>query len=144
MFLGVAAFAWECRERPLRPECLPEIGVTQIVVPATGRNAATLQDEVIFETFAHVYGRERQHFSDLAVFPMPTTPPPAEAPYLVLVVGMAGYPDELYRVDALTRCDQLPPNMRREGTPSGPGRPPSRSDRQAGFASSCAEGELKT
>jgi len=102
---------------------LHEIGVTHVVVPATGRNAASLQDDVIFETFAHVYGQQRQQFSDLAVFPMPATPPPAEAPYLVLVVDMGGYPDGLYGVDALTRCDQFPPNMRRQGTALRTGAP---------------------
>lgn len=95
---------------------LREIGVTHVVVPPSGP-AATLQDDVIFETFAHRYGQGRQHFGELSVFPMPPTPPPQEAPYLVLTVGMAGYPDGLYRVDALSRCDQFPPNMRRQGAP---------------------------
>jgi hypothetical protein len=39
------------------------------------------------------------------------------------VVGMQGYPDGLYRVDALTRNELFPPKMQRQGAPLRTGAP---------------------
>jgi len=69
-----------------------------------------------YPVFVHVYGRDRQHFSELMVFPIPSTPPPREEVYKVVTIGVRGYPDGLYDVDALFRCDQLPPSFRKQGS----------------------------
>jgi hypothetical protein len=95
---------------------LRDIGVTHIVW-APGRQTASQQEEVIFDVFAHVYGRDRQQFGEFVMFPMPSTPPPVEDVYKVVAVGLDGYPDGLYDVDALNRCDQVPPAMRTQGSP---------------------------
>jgi hypothetical protein len=94
---------------------LREIGVTHVVW-LQGNEAATMQAEIIFDVFVHVYGRDRQHFSELMVFPIPSTPPPREEVYKVVTIGVRGYPDGLYDVDALFRCDQLPPSFRKQGS----------------------------
>ncbi len=95
---------------------LRQIGVTHVAW-TQGGEAATMQAEIIFDVFAHVYGRDRQQFSELTVFPMPATPPPVEDVYKAVTIGVRGYPDGLYNVDALFRCDQMPPRFRKQGSP---------------------------
>jgi len=96
---------------------LREIGVTHVVWSQGDEEAATMQAEIIFDVFAQVYGRNRQQFSKLTVAAMPSPPPPAEDVYKVVTVGVRGYPDGLYDVDALFRNDQLPPSYRKQGAP---------------------------
>jgi hypothetical protein len=52
------------------------------------------------------------------VFALPPEPPPPLAPYRVLVVGIGGYADGVYPVDALSTCDELPPHLQRTAAPA--------------------------
>jgi hypothetical protein len=97
---------------------LRKIGVTHIVLTPGLRPSFTRQEEAIFDVFIQRYGTEKQHFSDLTVFKMPDSPPPVEAPYQVVMVGISGYPDGLYPVTALGNCFSYPPIMQYQAAPS--------------------------
>jgi hypothetical protein len=97
---------------------LRKIGVTHIVATPGVRPSFTRQEEALFDVFTQRYCTERQHFSELTVFKMPDTPPPVEAPYQVVMIGVSGYPDGLYPVSALGNCFSYPPIMQYQAAPS--------------------------
>jgi hypothetical protein len=48
---------------------------------------------------------------------MPASPPPPEAPYQVLAIGLPGYKDGLYPVESLSTCETLPPAYQHRADP---------------------------
>ncbi len=87
------------------------VGATHVVRLAAPRIAASRQEQILFDVFADVYGTDKQRFGELEVFPMPP-PPPAEAPYQVLVVGVSQYRPGLYPIQSLSVCEEFPPDLR--------------------------------
>jgi hypothetical protein len=51
------------------------------------------------------------------VFELPATLPPVEAPYRILSLGMQGYPDGVYRADAMNAYEIMPDELRHRGSP---------------------------
>jgi hypothetical protein len=97
---------------------LRKIGVTHIVLSPGAYPSFTRQEEAIFDVFLHRYTTDRQHFSNLTVVKMPTTPPPAEPAYQVAMIGMPGFADGLYPITALGNCTSYPPALQYQATPS--------------------------
>jgi hypothetical protein len=96
---------------------LKEIGVTHIVTGPNPHAGDYRQEEVIFDAFVDRYGRSPQRFGSLNLFPMPAAAPPPEAPYQVLAIGLPGYKDGLYPVEALSTCETLPPAYQHRADP---------------------------
>jgi hypothetical protein len=98
---------------------LRALGVTHVAWSPSSPPARSKQEELIFDAFADACGgRDARRFGPLNVFPLPPAPPPASAPYQVLVVGLGGYADGLYPVNALSACEELPPRLQRHAAPS--------------------------
>jgi hypothetical protein len=51
---------------------------------------------------------------------MPATPPPAEEPYRVVMLGMGSYADGLYPVEALSTKEALPRSLQQYASPIEP------------------------
>jgi len=92
-------------------ERLRALGVTHLVWPPPQRPAPSRQEEIIWGVFAESL-RPQQKFGDLTLAPMPVLPPPDDAPYQVLVIGMPDLPDGLYPIEMLSSSAQLPPVLR--------------------------------
>ena len=96
---------------------LRTLGVTHIVVTPGVASAPSKQEEIVFDAFAATCKGGRKRFGELEVFPLPNEPPPAEAPYRALSVGIGGYADGLYPVEALSTCEELPPQLQHFAAP---------------------------
>jgi len=96
---------------------LRALGITHVVWVPFQRELSTKQEEIIWNLFAETLQNRRQ-FGEFTVAPLPAAPPPVEAPYQVLVVGVAGLPDGLYPIQMLSSTDLLPPTMRFHALPS--------------------------
>ena len=94
---------------------LRAVGGTHVVW-TPGRPTTSMQEEVIFHAFAQLCGGQMS-FGSMVVGAMPATPPPVEPPYKVLTIGVPGYPDGLYAVDALALNNMFPPAMQHRGEP---------------------------
>jgi hypothetical protein len=93
------------------------VGVTHVVWVPGQRALATKQEEILWNVFAETL-QDRRQFGEYTVAPLPKTPPPAEAPYQVLVVGVSGLADGLYPIDQLSSTELLPPAMRFQAQPA--------------------------
>jgi hypothetical protein len=97
---------------------LRALGITHLVwIQSSGRQAPSRQEEIIWGVFADSL-QNRQQFGEFTMAPMPTTPPPAEAPYQVLTVGVPGLPDGLYPIEMLSSSEHLPPTLRFNARPA--------------------------
>jgi hypothetical protein len=94
---------------------LREVGATHVVWQP-GRATTSMHEEVIFDVFAQLCG-DQLSFGNMIVASMPTKPPPAEPAYKVLSIGVPGYPDGLYAVNALGLNNMFPPAMQKRGEP---------------------------
>ena len=89
-----------------------EVGVTHVVtVPSLQRPAASKQENILFDAFAAFYGVGTRDVGELRVFDMPDQPPPAQRPFRVAVRGMNGYADGVYPIEALSVCEEMPPQL---------------------------------
>jgi len=95
---------------------LRALGVTHVVWGTPHGPPPSRQQEIIWGAFAESL-RPRQKFGELTLASMPATPPPDEAPYQVLVIGMPDLPDGLYPIEMLSSSDQLPPVLRFNARP---------------------------
>jgi hypothetical protein len=96
---------------------LRALGVTHVVFVPGQHPTASKQEQAIFDTFATLYGTASRQFGGLVVFPLPATPPPVEPPYHALTLGLGGYPDGLYPIEALSVCEEMPPALQHYPTP---------------------------
>jgi hypothetical protein len=96
---------------------LRALGVTHVVYVPGQHQTDSKQEQVIFDTFAALYGTDSRQFGALVVFPLPAAPPPLEQPYRALTLGLAGYADGLYPIEALSVCEVMPPDLQRYPTP---------------------------
>ncbi len=85
-------------------------GITHLLYPENQRPPDTLQAAVLFDALARS-GEKRKKYGSLTVVDMPTTPPPGEAPFRVVVQGMPKYTDGLYRVEQLNAYDRDKKNV---------------------------------
>lgn len=75
-------------------------GVTHLLYPRGERRPGTWGNEILFaELFRR--GSHTQRFGKLQLTELSKTPPPASAPYLVLVAGLREYPEGIYKLEQL-------------------------------------------
>lgn len=99
---------------------LRETGVTHVVWIPGERTSRTQQEEVIFGAFVDRYGASARAFEQLRVIALPPTPPPVEAPYQVLALGMWAYADGLYPVETLSTYEGIPRALQHYAAPARP------------------------
>jgi hypothetical protein len=104
---------------------LKALGVTHIVSTPGARPAASKQEEVVFAALSALHGGPKQHFGGLELMALPTQPPPQEAPYQVLALGIGGYADGVYQVTDLGTCQELPAELQRFAGPRSAATPDS-------------------
>jgi hypothetical protein len=98
---------------------LRAVGITHLVWIQGSRPATSHAEEILWGIFSDsLQQRQRQQFGEFTMAPMPATPPPAEAPYQVLVLGVPDLPDGLYPIQALTSNGHLPPELQFHARPS--------------------------
>jgi hypothetical protein len=84
------------------------IGVTHLLWLPGRRAASTKQEDVLFSDFVHRFGRGSRRFGEFELVALPSEPPPADHPYHVLSLGLAGYADGLYPVEAMKAYEDIP------------------------------------
>jgi hypothetical protein len=93
-------------------------GITHILFEPGARGAPSKQEEVLFHGLVATYAEPMGSFGHFRLLRMPDTPPPAEAPYGVVMLGMAPYEDGAYPLDALSTKEALPESLRQYAAPS--------------------------
>jgi hypothetical protein len=89
-------------------ELLRSRGVTHLLYPPGQRKPGRWNNVILFdELFLH-HGRNRRRFGKLSLAELPPAPPPAKAPYLVLVSRIKGYPDGIYKLEQLDISQRSP------------------------------------
>lgn len=96
---------------------LHALGITHVVWVPGQRAMSTKQEEILWNIFAETL-HDRRQFGEYTLAPFPAAPPPVEAPYQVLVVGVPDLPNGLYPIERLSSTDLLPPTMRFHALPS--------------------------
>jgi hypothetical protein len=76
-------------------------GITHIVHQRGVWVAFSKQEEILFLAFIDRYGANLFREGGYDVIEMPTAPPPVEAPYHVLSLGLGGYADGVYPIEAM-------------------------------------------
>jgi hypothetical protein len=77
------------------------LGITHLLHTPRQRGAASKLDEVLFTDFIQRYGKNIRRAGAFELVDMPPVPPPQDAPYHVLAIGMWGYKDGLYPVETM-------------------------------------------
>ncbi len=90
---------------------LKELKITHVVY-GFEFPAQTRQNEAVFAAFAWMFRDHVSTFDHLRLLTLPDQPPPDEAPYEVLVLGISRWADGLYAVGDLGAFDELPPWLR--------------------------------
>jgi hypothetical protein len=90
-------------------ELYRSLGITHLVRLPDWRPAATKQAEVLFSDYVHRYAGTRRTFIDREVATLAREPPPPDHPYKVLSLGLAGYADGLYAVEAMNTYETVLP-----------------------------------
>jgi hypothetical protein len=83
-------------------------GVTHLLWIPGRRPAVTKQEDVLFSDFVHRFGKDRRRFGNEELVALPADPPPPDAPYRVLALGLSGYADGLYPVEAMKTYEDIP------------------------------------
>jgi hypothetical protein len=105
------------------------LGITHLVHEPNGPYPSpTKQEDVLFFALASRWGRPVGRFEHLFLTAMPDRPPPVEAPYKVLALGLPDYPDGLYRIEELSDWIVLPPDRKERGRPDRPATPDNQVD----------------
>ncbi|HJX54711.1 MAG TPA: hypothetical protein VJ801_18230 [Polyangia bacterium] len=78
------------------------------------------QEEILYDLLLRRYGVPAGVFGGISVTAMPEHPPPVETPYHVLCLGLDGYADGLYPIDALNVNEHLAAQFRHYPTPERP------------------------
>lgn len=85
-------------------------GITHLLWIPGRRPASTKQEDVLFTDFVHRFARNKRRFGAEELSAMPEGPPPPDAPYRVLSLGLEGYADGLYPVEAMKTYEDIPKN----------------------------------
>jgi hypothetical protein len=100
------------------------LGITHILYTPGERIASSRQEEVVFNALVHRHVKRVGTFGGLQLFKLPEQPPPREQPYRVAVLGLHGYADGLYPIQALNANEYIPPALRNYSAPSRPANTP--------------------
>ena len=94
------------------------LGITHIL-DGPGHGEATRQELALYYLFLTRYC-ESMNNTGGRVFALPSAPPPFEAPYQVLSLGVHGYTDGLYPIESLNAAEHLPEYLRKYDAPAQP------------------------
>jgi hypothetical protein len=84
------------------------LGVTHVVDGSGSRPASSKQEAVLFEVFLSRHLQRLGNFGGNQLTQMPKHPPPREAPYRVIALGLPGYANGLYPIEKLSTNEELP------------------------------------
>jgi hypothetical protein len=93
-----------------------ELGVTHVVFQPGERTASTRQEEVLFDALA-VTAPAMQRSGELAWFPLGAARS-ASPPWRVIAVGLNGYGNGLYAIDAMNVIEEYPQQLQSFPAPS--------------------------
>jgi len=96
------------------------VGVTHLVWSPGSRPSPTLQEEVLFTDFVHRFGKDVRDFGRESLAALPSEAPPPDRPYRVLALGLAGYADGLYPIEAMKTYEPIPGNRESFAPPATP------------------------
>jgi hypothetical protein len=96
------------------------IGVTHLLWIPGRRAASTKQEDVLFSDFVHRFGKDAKRFGGEELVALPVEPPPPDHPYRVLSLGLAGYADGLYPVEAMKTYESVPEGREKFAPPDTP------------------------
>jgi hypothetical protein len=95
-------------------------GMTHVLY-LPGREAPSKQEDVLFHDYLSHYTKTHRRFGGYDVVEIPAEAPPALGhPYLVLAIGLNGYKDGLYPIEALNTYEAVPKHLLRWAPPSAP------------------------
>jgi hypothetical protein len=94
------------------------LGITHIVHERGAWKAFTRQEEVVFDSFLARFAPNRTQESEFELVELPADLPPDEAPYRVLSLGLPGYSDGIYPVEAMGTVEPLSESLRTYAAPA--------------------------
>lgn len=97
-----------------------KLGVTHVIHMPNERQSPTKQEDAIFTTLLHRWGKSPRHFGGYELVTLPKTPPPADHPWRALSLGLPGYQDGVYPIEAMNTPEALPPPVRSYAAPTTP------------------------
>jgi len=83
-------------------------GITHIVHQRGQWFAFSKQEEVLFLSFIDRFGANAFQEGPYQVIEMPSSPPPEQPPFRVLTIGLKGYADGIYPVEAMNILEPIP------------------------------------
>lgn len=95
-------------------------GITHIVHERGSWKALTRQEEVLFAMFLQHYVKDGFRAHEFEVLALPAELPPVEPTYRTLSLGLDGYADGIYPVDAMHVLEPLPNHLRHYPAPDQP------------------------
>jgi hypothetical protein len=101
-------------------ELYRSLGITHIVHERGSWKAFTRQEEVVFDSFLARFAQNRTQENEYELIELPADLPPAEAPYRVLGLGLTGYHDGIYPVDAMGTVEPLLDRLKTYAEPEVP------------------------
>ena len=101
-------------------EMYRSFGITHMAHERGAWPTLSKQEEVVIGAFLARYARNISHHGEYEVVELPAELPPVEAPYRVLTLGINGYADGVYPVEALNVIDPLPERMKHYPPPAIP------------------------
>lgn len=94
-----------------------KLGMTHLLEASPARPASTRQEEVLFDTYVDRYASFVTSAGGFRLKAVASEPPPEEAPYQVLCLGLGGYADGLYPIETLTTVEHLPDRVKTYARP---------------------------
>ena len=99
-------------------ELYRSFGITHLVQEPGMWPTWTRQEEVVIAAFRARYANTAFREGEYEVIELPAELPPVEAPYRVQTIGMPGYADGVYAVEALNVYEPMPGPMKQYPAPS--------------------------
>jgi hypothetical protein len=96
------------------------LGVTHLIWIPGHRAAGTKQEDVLFTDLVHRFAKTHRRFGAYDLVDMPNPPPPPDHPYHVLSIGLGGYKDGLYPVEAMKAYEGVPEHREKFPPPERP------------------------
>ena len=101
-------------------ELYRSFGITHMVHEPGAWPTWTRQEEAVIGVFLARYANTATHYGEYEVIQLPAELPPVEAPYRVQSIGLPGYADGVYPVEAMNVYEPMPGPMKHYPGPSIP------------------------
>ncbi len=99
------------------------LGITHVIHERGVYPSFTKQEEAVFATFLARYTRNSFRQGEYEVFELPVESPPLEPSYRVLSLGISGYGNGIYPVEAMNTVDPMQARFRKYPAPATPIEP---------------------